>query len=77
MAENERLSDVELRMSEHHWAMIPEHEQQYIKQLARAFAYATGYDEFFEYIWLKLKLEDYFIMELVAPTMTDYFKRIE
>jgi len=72
-----RLSDVELRMSLHTWEMIPEHEQRYIKELTQAFAYAAGYDSFFEYIWLKLTLEDYFVMELVAPTMVDYFKRIE
>lgn len=71
------ISDVELRMSEHVWEIIPEHERNYIKELTRAFAYAAGYDEFFEYIWMRLRLEDYFVMELVAPTMTDYFKRID
>jgi len=77
MTTDTRISDVELRMSEHTWEMIPEHERAHIKELTQAFAYAAGYDRFFEFIWLKLTLEDYFMMELVAPGFMDYFKRVE
>jgi hypothetical protein len=72
-----RISDVELRMSEHLWEILPEFEREHVKEVVQEYAHQAGHDKFFEYIWCRMTLENYFMFELAAPAVSRYFKAIE